>query len=41
MEPSSLLVRHGWDDGWASLVADDEVAARIVRVDRGECDVAT
>jgi ribosome biogenesis GTPase len=35
------LVRYGWDDGWASLVAPDEVAGRITRVDRGECDLVT
>jgi ribosome biogenesis GTPase / thiamine phosphate phosphatase len=41
MSASGLLVRHGWDDGWASLVAGGDVPARIVRVDRGECDVVT
>lgn len=35
------LVRHGWDDGWAALVEPGEVAARILRVDRGECDVVS
>ena len=36
------LVAYGWDDAWASCLDDvTELAGRIVRVDRGECDVVT
>jgi ribosome biogenesis GTPase len=41
----SPLVPYGWDDGWADEFApyDSEglVAGRVIRVDRGQCDVAT
>lgn len=41
----SALVRYGWDDAWADEFAryDAEglLAGRVVRVDRGQCDVAT
>ncbi len=33
------LAAYGWDDGWAALVAPTDVVGRIIRVDRGECDV--
>lgn len=40
-----LLVPYGWTEAVAehyrSLLSDDGLPARIVRVDRGECDVAT
>ncbi|MEW5655340.1 ribosome small subunit-dependent GTPase A [Streptomyces cinereoruber] len=42
---SSLLVAHGWDEGWAAVfepyAAQGLVPGRVVRVDRGQCDVAT
>ncbi|MFF3406110.1 ribosome small subunit-dependent GTPase A [Streptomyces sp. NPDC002742] len=41
----SPLVSLGWDDAWAEEFApyDSEglVAGRVIRVDRGQCDVAT
>ncbi|WP_329302229.1 ribosome small subunit-dependent GTPase A [Streptomyces sp. NBC_00659] len=41
----SPLVPYGWDDVWADEFApyDSEglVAGRVIRVDRGQCDVAT
>ena len=38
----SDLAGYGWDDGWAASVdASNERPGRIVRVDRGEVDVAT
>ncbi|MCW7942580.1 GTPase RsgA [Streptomyces hygroscopicus] len=41
----SALVPYGWDDAWADSFApyDAEglVAGRVVRVDRGQCDVIT
>ncbi|MFC3574580.1 ribosome small subunit-dependent GTPase A [Streptomyces yaanensis] len=41
----SALVPYGWDDAWAEAFApyDTEglVAGRVVRVDRGQCDVVT
>ena len=40
-QSSHPLVRYGWDDGWAALVASGEKAGRITRVDRGECDLVT
>lgn len=41
MNAQAVLERHGWDDSWAALVQPDEPVGRIVRVDRGECDVIT
>lgn len=42
---SSLLDAHGWDSGWAAAfapyAAQGLVPGRVVRVDRGQCDVAT
>ncbi|WP_055494630.1 ribosome small subunit-dependent GTPase A [Streptomyces sp. TP-A0356] len=42
---SSALVPYGWDDAWADAFAPYEaeglVAGRVVRVDRGQCDVVT
>ncbi|MYS11266.1 ribosome small subunit-dependent GTPase A [Streptomyces sp. SID6041] len=42
---SSLLYAHGWDSGWAACfapyAAQGLVPGRVVRVDRGQCDVAT
>ncbi|WP_328552782.1 ribosome small subunit-dependent GTPase A [Streptomyces sp. NBC_00358] len=39
------LAAYGWDDGWADEFAphDSEglVAGRVIRVDRGQCDVVT
>jgi ribosome biogenesis GTPase len=35
------LTAYGWDDDWASSVAPGDDVGRIVRVDRGECDVVT
>jgi ribosome biogenesis GTPase len=41
----SALVPYGWDDAWADAFApyDAEglIAGRVVRVDRGQCDVVT
>ncbi|WP_086727420.1 GTPase RsgA, partial [Streptomyces carpinensis] len=43
--PSHPLSGHGWDEGWADLFApyaeQGLLAGRVVRVDRGQCDVAT
>ncbi|MFB7598404.1 ribosome small subunit-dependent GTPase A [Streptomyces sp. NPDC056160] len=47
--PSSFgehpLVHYGWDDGWAAEFApyaeQGLLAGRVLRVDRGQCDVAT
>ncbi|MFJ8078337.1 ribosome small subunit-dependent GTPase A [Streptomyces sp. NPDC096176] len=51
LPPSSLsavqhpLAVYGWDEGWeaefASYAAQGLVPGRVVRVDRGQCDVAT
>ncbi|MFJ5559897.1 ribosome small subunit-dependent GTPase A [Streptomyces sp. NPDC093250] len=42
---SSALVPYGWDDAWAeafaSYDADGLLPGRVVRVDRGQCDVVT
>jgi ribosome biogenesis GTPase len=42
---SSALVPYGWDDAWAEAFApygaEGLVAGRVVRVDRGQCDVIT
>lgn len=42
---SAALAPYGWDDAWAEAFApyDAEglVAGRVVRVDRGQCDVVT
>jgi ribosome biogenesis GTPase len=35
------LTAYGWDDDWASSVSPGDRVGRIVRVDRGECDVVT
>ena len=35
------LAAYGWDHDWASSVAPGDDAGRIIRVDRGECDVVT
>ncbi|MFD8734428.1 ribosome small subunit-dependent GTPase A [Streptomyces sp. NPDC059618] len=41
----STLVPYGWDDAWADefapYAAEGFVAGRVIRVDRGQCDVAT
>ncbi|MFD0133654.1 ribosome small subunit-dependent GTPase A [Streptomyces sp. NPDC127159] len=41
----SALAAHGWDDAWAEAfapyAAEGLVAGRVVRVDRGQCDVVT
>ncbi|MEU2549402.1 ribosome small subunit-dependent GTPase A [Streptomyces roseolus] len=41
----SVLDAHGWDAGWAEAfapyAAQGLVPGRVVRVDRGQCDVAT
>ncbi|MFF3450168.1 ribosome small subunit-dependent GTPase A [Streptomyces sp. NPDC002667] len=41
----SPLVPYGWDDAWADEFAPYDaqglVAGRVIRVDRGQCDVAT
>lgn len=43
--PFSALVPYGWDDAWADEFApyDTEglLAGRVIRVDRGQCDVVT
>ncbi|MEW1699572.1 ribosome small subunit-dependent GTPase A [Streptomyces sp. NPDC091278] len=40
-----MLDAHGWDSGWAEsfapYAAQGLVPGRVVRVDRGQCDVAT
>ncbi|MEX0168436.1 ribosome small subunit-dependent GTPase A [Streptomyces sp. LMG1-1-1.1] len=42
---SALLDAHGWDSGWdadfAPYAAQGLVPGRVIRVDRGQCDVAT
>ncbi|WP_309053287.1 ribosome small subunit-dependent GTPase A [Streptomyces sp.] len=42
---ASVLDAHGWDTGWAEAfapyAAQGLVPGRVVRVDRGQCDVAT
>ncbi len=42
---SSSLDAHGWDSGWAAAfapyAAQGLIPGRVVRVDRGQCDVAT
>ncbi|WP_432060031.1 ribosome small subunit-dependent GTPase A [Streptomyces sp. S1] len=42
---SSLLDAHGWDSGWADAfepyAVRGLVPGRVVRVDRGQCDVVT
>nr|WP_181383534.1 ribosome small subunit-dependent GTPase A [Streptomyces sp. NWU339] len=42
---SSVLAAYGWDGTWADAFAPYEaeglLAGRVVRVDRGQCDVAT
>ncbi|MER8234921.1 ribosome small subunit-dependent GTPase A [Streptomyces sp. NPDC094049] len=42
---SAVLDAHGWDSGWAEsfapYAAQGLVPGRVVRVDRGQCDVAT
>ncbi|WP_200428629.1 ribosome small subunit-dependent GTPase A [Streptomyces sp. NE5-10] len=42
---SSVLDAHGWDSGWAEnfapYAAQGLVPGRVIRVDRGQCDVAT
>ncbi|MFE3070434.1 ribosome small subunit-dependent GTPase A [Streptomyces sp. NPDC059247] len=42
---STVLDDHGWDSGWAEsfapYAAQGLVPGRVVRVDRGQCDVAT
>jgi ribosome biogenesis GTPase len=41
----SALVPYGWDDAWADTFApyhaEGLLAGRVVRVDRGQCDVVT
>lgn len=43
--PSHPLARYGWDDAWAAAFASyaDQglLPGRVVRVDRGQCDLAT
>lgn len=34
------LRAYGWDDEWAALVSPGDDVGRIIRVDRGECDIA-
>lgn len=41
MSGPDVLTRYGWDDDWARQLAPGDVPGRIVRVDRGECDVVT
>ncbi|NML51224.1 ribosome small subunit-dependent GTPase A [Streptomyces sp. R302] len=45
MSSSSVLDAHGWDAGWAEAfapyAAQGLVPGRVIRVDRGQCDVAT
>ncbi|MEU2240043.1 ribosome small subunit-dependent GTPase A [Streptomyces sp. NPDC018338] len=42
---SSLLDAHGWDSGWAEAfapyAAQGLLPGRVIRVDRGQCDIAT
>ncbi|MFF3904636.1 ribosome small subunit-dependent GTPase A [Streptomyces sp. NPDC001848] len=41
----SALVPYGWDDAWADAFApyhaEGLIAGRVIRVDRGQCDVVT
>ncbi|WP_406724784.1 ribosome small subunit-dependent GTPase A [Streptomyces sp. GD-15H] len=43
--PPSVLAAYGWDEEWADAFAPYEaeglLAGRVVRVDRGQCDVVT
>ncbi|MFF8726120.1 ribosome small subunit-dependent GTPase A [Streptomyces sp. NPDC015171] len=43
--PSTTLASYGWDQGWADAfaphLADGLLPGRVVRVDRGQCDVVT
>ncbi|MGW0030894.1 ribosome small subunit-dependent GTPase A [Streptomyces sp. NPDC003314] len=45
LSSSSLLDAHGWDSGWADAfepyAVRGLVPGRVVRVDRGQCDVVT
>ncbi|MFJ4909886.1 ribosome small subunit-dependent GTPase A [Streptomyces sp. NPDC093249] len=45
LSSSAVLDAHGWDSGWAEsfapYAAQGLVPGRVVRVDRGQCDVAT
>lgn len=41
MSGFDVLRRYGWDDDWARHLSSGDVPGRIVRVDRGECDVVT
>ncbi|MFE5736140.1 ribosome small subunit-dependent GTPase A [Streptomyces celluloflavus] len=44
-EAPHALVAYGWDDGWAAefapYAAQGLLPGRVVRVDRGQCDVVT
>ncbi|MFE0803359.1 ribosome small subunit-dependent GTPase A [Streptomyces sp. NPDC058812] len=44
-DPQQVLAEYGWDEGWeaefAPYAAHELVPGRVVRVDRGQCDVAT
>ncbi|MFE5599778.1 ribosome small subunit-dependent GTPase A [Streptomyces coelicoflavus] len=43
--PSSALTSYGWDDDWADAfapyAAEGLLPGRVVRVDRGQCDIVT
>lgn len=49
--PAHALAAYGWDSGWAAAYADatahaatagpDPLPGRVVRVDRGQCDLVT
>ncbi|MFJ6462626.1 ribosome small subunit-dependent GTPase A [Streptomyces sp. NPDC091387] len=43
--PSHPLAAYGWDDGWAAefapYAAQGLLPGRVVRVDRGQCDIVT
>ncbi|MFE9533175.1 ribosome small subunit-dependent GTPase A [Streptomyces sp. NPDC006691] len=43
--PALPLAAYGWDDGWAAefapYAAQGLVPGRVVRVDRGQCDIVT
>ncbi|MEU9069367.1 ribosome small subunit-dependent GTPase A [Streptomyces sp. NPDC048109] len=43
--PSSTLTSYGWDDDWADAfaphAAEGLLPGRVLRVDRGQCDVVT
>lgn len=45
MVENNLLIPYGWteavSDEYARIIADGCVPARVIRMDRGECDVAT